>query len=293
MNSSPTMDRTSLFFSIADTQCKQRGRQPVGRPRPAKTVFGTAASRLGRALHAVEGRIERIGRLANKSSLFDDPAAEINEIMSLVREEMSAVGRQLEVLNGTRREGQDFQPHTDAVLAWLQARLNSATAEFKAAVKQREAMQTAKEERAAKLSGISAAQSPFARPAASPFAAAPSTPQCGSARLPKQSQLLHRRRPPGVPNGTPVRSDRERAVSTPQPVEHSIDMAALGAGAGCYGSPCSSSGSPDDYGMSTPQHLEHQRQFWTPRSAKHRAQEVSQMQSTLSELGSMFERFGR
>ena len=34
------------------------------------------------------------------------------------------------------------------------------------------------------------------------------------------------------------------------------------------------------------------KQFWTPRSQRHREQEVSQMQSTLAELGNLFQRFG-
>jgi hypothetical protein len=267
------MDKTRLFFEIADAQCKQRGRKPTARPRQEKSPFGSAASSLGRKLHAMEGRIERMGKLASKSSLFDDPAADINLITSHVRQEMAALGRHLEMLSSTRREGHDFQPHSDAVLAWLQARLNAATAAFKAAVKQREAMQNAKEERAAKLSGMS----PSIGAATPSTPAALRTPGGDSARLPKQSNLLHRRRPTGAAtpaNGAEYHGGGRGGVapSTPQPTEHTIDMSSL---AGCgYGSPGSACGSPDDlYGMSTPQHLE-QRQFWTPRSTKHRAQEV-------------------
>ena len=35
-----------------------------------------------------------------------------------------------------------------------------------------------------------------------------------------------------------------------------------------------------------------QQQFWTPRSQRHREQEVSAMQSTLADIGQMFQKFG-
>jgi len=281
------MDRTKLFFSIAEAQCSALGLRPAAQPRPEKTPFGRAAAGLWLAMQAMEARVDRIGRLVSKSSLFDDPAAEIAEAISLVRQEMGSIGAHLEALAGSPRPGRQFHPHSEAVLAWLQGRLNSATAAFKAAVKQREAMLTAKEERTAKLSAISATASPFPRPAASPFPAlAPSTPASG-ARLPKQSQLVRNRRTgqgPVPPECSAL--TREAYSSPPAKMEHTIDMSALG-----NGSPHSLCGSPDE--LTTPQALDRtQRQIWTPRPEKLRAQEVSKMQSTLSEVTKLFDQFG-
>ena len=104
----------------------------------------------------MEARIERIGRLASKSSLFDDPAAEIAETANVVRTEMGSIGAHLEALVSSPRQGRQFQPHSDAVLAWLQGRMTVASTAFKEAVSKREAMLSAKEERTAKLSAISA-----------------------------------------------------------------------------------------------------------------------------------------
>ena len=62
----------------------------------------------------------------------------------------------LEALVSSPRQGRQFQPHSDAVLAWLQGRMTVASTAFKEAVSKREAMLSAKEERTAKLSAISA-----------------------------------------------------------------------------------------------------------------------------------------
>ena len=84
------------FFRVADAHCQRRGRAPLARPRVPKTPFGDHALRIGRALHTIEGRTTRLAKLAGKSSLFDDPAAEISEISTAVREELAAVANGLD-----------------------------------------------------------------------------------------------------------------------------------------------------------------------------------------------------
>ena len=64
------------------------------------------------------------------------------------------------------------------------------------------------------------------------------------------------------------------------------DMGASGFG----GSPEMGGWASDE--LTTPQVIERQQQFWTPRSQRHREQEVTQMQSTLAEIGQMFAKFG-
>ena len=81
-------DRTAELFAIADAKCKLRGYAPTPRPRVPKSRFGTMASRIGRALMEVEGRTDRLARLSSKSSLFDDPGAEIAELTSLLKQEL-------------------------------------------------------------------------------------------------------------------------------------------------------------------------------------------------------------
>ena len=170
---SACLDRTNEFFSVADERCRATGRKPAARTVPQKTRFGAAASTLGKALHGLEGRVERLQKLASKSSLFDDPAVEIGDLSTFLRRELSSAAAGLEALASAPRDGgRQFSEHCDAVLASLRAQLKSVTEGFQAALKTRETTISAKESRAAKLSSASAVSSVFAG-AGGPVAARP------------------------------------------------------------------------------------------------------------------------
>lgn len=323
------------FFHIADTQYKQRGRTPQPRPRKPKSPFGTRAAHIGKVLHGVDKQTAKLAKLACKSSLFDDPAAQIGELSGAVRNELASVASGLEALGALRHQGRQLPAHTDAVTAWLRSRITALTDDFQSALKQREATISAKENRAAKLSGVSSLASPFgadgstaaagasatSTPVRAPAPAA-STPfdQFGApsgGRMVQRSQLLQRRRPTGggagggsaTPGQQPASHDPPaHAHASPPPAAHRgvmgggrlhHDLGSCGFGSspdGGYSTP-SSQQQPwhDDYGgLSTPDALGggQQQQFWTPRSQKHREAEVSQMQSTLAEIGEMFQKFG-
>ena len=347
-------DRTAEFFQVADQQIKLRARAPVARPRPPKSAFGQHALRLGKTMHTIEGRTTRLAKLACKSSLFDDPAAEIGEVSTAVRHELAGVASGLEALGNTRRTGgRQAGAHYDAVMLWLKTRVSSLSEDFQAALKQREATISAKESRAAKLSGVSSLASPFAgtvgaqggapAPSAAPVAASRSDPfaQFGAGggaggRMVQKSQLLQRRRP-GPGGGGAVMSPPNHpqqqqpgscgggggGYSSAQPasaqqeahpqakgahhgggamrqrVYHDLNACGFGgtpeAGGGAGGAGGGSGGWSynESDALNTPQELqERQQQFWTPRSQRHREQEVSAMQSTLADIGQMFQKFG-
>ena len=260
-------DRTAELFAIADAKCKLRGYAPTPRPRVPKSRFGTMASRIGRALMEVEGRTDRLARLSSKSSLFDDPGAEIAELTSLLKQELASVGASIEALPTCKPSGRQLSPHAEAVLQWLQTNFSHGTERFQAALQQREAILNAKESRLAGISGVATA-------------AAPSTPQAPfSGGRAGRSNLLEgarRRRPHNhvmspelsAVNGGPA----WRAAGGGLPVagEVAIDMSAL---------------------TPPPQQQQQQQHFWTPRSRQHRDEDLSAMKSTLAELGGMFQRF--
>jgi syntaxin 5 len=283
-----TDDRTAEFFAIADARCQLRGRPPNSRPKPQRTAFGAASSRVGQAIHELQGRVDRLARLTGKTSLFDDPAVEIADISSLVKSQLGAIGQTVEALaRGGRPGGAQFAVHAEAVLSYLKAGLQRGTEGFQAALEQREAILCAKEARAVKLSSLAATPAtplhgshcgncgggPSGCGIRSSFACASgvATPQ-GS------SSLLQRRRP-------------HPAYSTPHAAAAQGDSGLGGCGA--HGSPAGSSVAIDMGGMSglTPAGQQQQQTFWTPRSRKHRQEEMSQMQSTLAELGGMFQKF--
>ena len=298
-------DRTAELFAIAEARWKLRGRPPGVRPRPTKTAFGKSALHLGRALQATEKRTARLGKLATKSSLFDDPAAEIGEISVAVRQELAGSGSALEMLKASNRQrGRQFAEHTNAVIAWLGMQMSEVTNDFQAALKQREATISNKESRAARL-GVAGVGSPFGSNAMPPSCgggrSATGSTSSGSSSLVKQQLLpvvggVRQRRPlgggagrgqpplPGTPPSaphTPVGPGAGRPQQQQQQQHHRAYHDVAG-----FGSPAESW---EGDGVDTPEQLE--QQFWTPRSQRHRAQEVSQMHKTLAELSTMFGRF--
>ena len=254
-------DRTAELFAIADAKCKLRGYAPTPRPRVPKSRFGTMASRIGRALMEVEGRTDRLARLSSKSSLFDDPGAEIAELTSLLKQELASVGASIEALPACKPSGRQLSPHAEAVLQWLQTNFSHGTERFQAALQQREAILNAKESRLAGISGVATA-------------AAPSTPQAPfSGGRAGRSNLLEgarRRRPHNHVVSPELSAVNGGPVGLPVAGEVAIDMSAM---------------SPP------PQQQQQQQHFWTPRSRQHRDEELTAMKSTLAELGGMFQRF--
>eukprot|EP00316_Scyphosphaera_apsteinii_P017043 CAMPEP_0119335420 /NCGR_PEP_ID=MMETSP1333-20130426/89585_1 /TAXON_ID=418940 /ORGANISM="Scyphosphaera apsteinii, Strain RCC1455" /LENGTH=182 /DNA_ID=CAMNT_0007345969 /DNA_START=63 /DNA_END=608 /DNA_ORIENTATION=- len=151
-------DRTTEFFAIADARCKLRGRTPASRARPTKTQFGSDASRVGRELHELEERNTRLSRLASKSSLFDDPAVEFGEISALVKHQLSTINFKIEALAAApRSSGSQLASHSEVVLSWLRLGLANGSEHFQAALKQREAVLSARETRTANFSAAAAA----------------------------------------------------------------------------------------------------------------------------------------
>ncbi len=276
------MDRTDAFFAAVDVVCRERNRQPVRRARPPKTPFFAAATNLGRALHELHERVARVTVLATKTSLFDDPAHEIAEVSVHVKAQLAMIGRGVEQLAAAPRHGRQLCAHTDAVLLWFKAALERESADFQAAIKRREGILSHKESRAAKLSSLSATplsstsasgggiggsptDSTCAGRSASAYAAAPVPRSRGLER----GSLLQRRRggAGGAPHCSHAPPYTGNGAAGADAV--SIDMAELG-------------GSPPPL---------QQQSFWTPRSRQHRQEEMSQMQSTLAELGGIFQRF--
>ena len=272
-------DRTKELFAIADAKCKLRGYAPTPRARAAKTRFGTMASRIGRALAEVEGRTDRLARLSAKSSLFDDPGAEIAEITSILKQELASVGASIEALHSSKPSERQMTPHAEAVLQWLQTNFSRGTERFQQALQQREAILNAKE---ARLAGISGAATP------QPF----STPQQPSGGRAGRSQLL--RAQPFTPQALEAGARRRRPhghhVTSPEltAVQQSQCGGAGGGGASGVERPGEVA---IDMGAMTPPAAQQHQHFWTPRSRQHRDEELTAMRSTLAELGGMFQRF--
>ena len=98
-------DRTAEFHGIAEARIRLSGRAPSTARQTQRSPFGASALRIGRAVHEVNKRVERLSRLANKRSLFDDPAAEIGQMSTVLKQEMSTIGASIAALARAPRGG--------------------------------------------------------------------------------------------------------------------------------------------------------------------------------------------
>eukprot|EP00307_Rebecca_sp_RCC1486_P000770 CAMPEP_0119411722 /NCGR_PEP_ID=MMETSP1335-20130426/4382_1 /TAXON_ID=259385 /ORGANISM="Chrysoculter rhomboideus, Strain RCC1486" /LENGTH=290 /DNA_ID=CAMNT_0007436391 /DNA_START=44 /DNA_END=916 /DNA_ORIENTATION=+ len=217
-----------------------------------------AAQAIGRDLHAARGRIARLERLSKATSLFNDPVAEINQLTLLLKQDVTRLGSAVDALaKAPVSAGRHPAMHRDAVVTWLRAELTAASGAFRTALAEREASLSAREQRAARLASV---------------ATTPALPLATASALRQRSTAaaLHGRVPPsgagvggGGPNGRRGSGDVEAGGSV------AIDLEGLGdAGGGA----------------------QQAQSLWTPRSRVEREAALTTMQSTLTELGSMFQR---
>ncbi|KAK9059726.1 hypothetical protein SSX86_020430 [Deinandra increscens subsp. villosa] len=147
-------DRTSEFRSLLDT-LKKFGRAPT--PNPAgshhhpdpstssklpessshRSNFNKKASRIGLGVHETSKKIARLANLAKKSSIFDDPLKEIQELTALIKNDITALNvavsdlqtlQNMEIADGNYSE--DRVVHSTAVCDDLKNKLMGATKKF-------------------------------------------------------------------------------------------------------------------------------------------------------------------
>ncbi|XP_052186885.1 syntaxin-31 [Diospyros lotus] len=142
-------DRTSEFRSLFQTLKKIGGvadsdnasqnassssRLPVTSYR---SEFNTKASRIGLGIHETSLKIARLAKLAKKSSIFDDPIKEIQELTSLIKDEITTLNvavsdlqtlQNVEIADGDYSE--DRVVHSTTVCDDLKNKLMGAAKQF-------------------------------------------------------------------------------------------------------------------------------------------------------------------
>ncbi|KAG4964713.1 hypothetical protein AAZX31_14G058600 [Glycine max] len=134
-------DRTSEFRLLLET-LKKIGSpvQPENAPSTShgesysRSEFNRKASRIGLGIHETSQKIARLTQLARKSSMFNDPAVEIQELTVLIKNEITALNSALfdlqTVQNTDMADGgysQDTIVHSTAVCDDLKSKLMGAT----------------------------------------------------------------------------------------------------------------------------------------------------------------------
>lgn len=143
-------DRTAEFHSITQTLKKIGGIAPVHKKKshqannysPSKPLlssttrseFNKKASLIGSGVHETSQKISRLAQLAKRSSMFNDPTVEIQELTVLIKNDITALNaaltdlqtiQNMEIADGNYSE--DRLVHSTTVCDDLKSKLMSAT----------------------------------------------------------------------------------------------------------------------------------------------------------------------
>lgn len=151
-------DRTAEFRSLSETLKKIGGitavhqqqpendpasSKPLTTPPPppavaaansARSEFNKKASRIGLGIQEISHKITRLAQLAKRSTMFDDPIVEIQELTSLIKNDITALNvalsdlqtiQNIEIADGKYSE--DRVGHSTAVFGDLKSKLMGAT----------------------------------------------------------------------------------------------------------------------------------------------------------------------
>ncbi|KAL0447476.1 UNVERIFIED_CONTAM: syntaxin [Sesamum latifolium] len=143
-------DRTQEFLGIAERVKKSyslqngpssSGSKPEEPPRSAMAMqseFNRRASKIGFGIHQTSQKLAKLAKLAKRTSVFDDPTVEIQELTTVIKQDITALNSavvDLQFLSSSRNEREhistDTTTHSTTVVDDLKNRLMSATKEFK------------------------------------------------------------------------------------------------------------------------------------------------------------------
>ncbi|THG16008.1 hypothetical protein TEA_008104 [Camellia sinensis var. sinensis] len=141
-------DRTTEFRSLSETLKKiggvadsnesQNGPSPSKPPATSyRSEFNKKASRIGLGIHETSLKIARLSKLGKKSSIFDDPIKEIQELSAFIKDDITALNvavsdlqnlQNVEIADGNYSE--DRVVHSTTVCDDLKTKLMGATKQF-------------------------------------------------------------------------------------------------------------------------------------------------------------------
>ncbi|KAL9421644.1 hypothetical protein AB3S75_034009 [Citrus x aurantiifolia] len=236
---SPCRDRTAEFRSLSQTLKKIGGTttavdQPNNSfvsskpPNPAssRSEFNKKASRIGLGIHEASQKIARLAKLAKRSSMFDDPIVEIQELTALIKDDITALNMALSDLQTLQNleiaEGnysQDRVVHSATVCDDLKSKLMGATKELQDVLTTRTENIKAHENRKQIFSANALRDSPF-RQHAQPVTEPPPWSSPVNASESSQPSAL----PPG---GVQVGNQLRRRPAVDNAPSHHMEMSML------------------------------------------------------------------
>jgi len=224
-NQSSYRDRTQEFLNVAEKQRKSLASVPnlpsssnasgsKSAEGPRSTVamqseFNRRASKIGFGIHQTSQKLAKLAKLAKRTSVFDDPTTEIQELTAVIKQDITALNSavvDLQLVCNSQNESAnistDTTTHSATVVDNLKNRLMSATKEFKEVLTMRTENLKVHENRRQLFSATNSkdATNPFVRqrPLASRSAASSSaSPPPWANDSASQSQLFPRKQADG------------------------------------------------------------------------------------------------
>ncbi|XP_022929566.1 syntaxin-32-like [Cucurbita maxima] len=103
-----------------------------------QSEFNKRASKVGLGIHQTSQKLSKLAKLAKRTSVFDDPTMEIQELTALIKQDITTLNSavvDLQLLCNSRNENgnisSDTTSHSTTVVDDLKNRLMSTTKEFK------------------------------------------------------------------------------------------------------------------------------------------------------------------
>nr|GMD47683.1 syntaxin-32 [Ipomoea batatas] len=101
-----------------------------------QSEFNKRASKVGFGIHQTSQKLAKLAKLAKRTSVFDDPTSEIQELTAVIKQDITAlnsavVDLQLHSNSGNESGNRDTTSHSTTVVDDLKNRLMSTTKEFK------------------------------------------------------------------------------------------------------------------------------------------------------------------
>lgn len=191
-----------------------------------RSEFNKKASRIGLGIHETSLKIARLAKLAKRSSIFDDPLKEIQELTALVKDDITALNvaiSDLQTLQNLERADGNYSDdrvvHSTTVCDDLKSKLMGTTKQFQDVLTTRTENIKAHENRKQMFSTNIARENPLRQPAKTVTEPPPWSTPSGSSGSSQQSILPA----DGVQAGNQLRR-RLAADNTPT---HHMEMSML------------------------------------------------------------------
>eukprot|EP00164_Ancoracysta_twista_P002690 GFYU01003583.1.p1 GENE.GFYU01003583.1~~GFYU01003583.1.p1 ORF type:complete len:316 (+),score=76.74 GFYU01003583.1:148-1095(+) len=136
-------DRTQEFFTLAEglRSSGTQATRPVGR-RTQRSEFAVISSDVGRNIHNTHSKLQKLQKLAQKKSIFDDPAAEIQELTVIIKQDITNLNQQIDHLQhiahssslGNNRQREQCSDH---IVGSLKTKLMDVTKMFQEVLQMR------------------------------------------------------------------------------------------------------------------------------------------------------------